>query len=266
MIARDSKEAPLMKNLMNRILSMAFALILLTLCAAPAAQAYSYYDNYPQYVVESYSPNGYCYQYDKPSDIKGRNLGRHNNGEIVKVIDWDADKNFAYVICSNGKVGYIRKTSLVPNMQVKERNLWRVYSVEPNGYCYMYDQPSDIEGINLGRYDNGAYMEMIDYYADEVYAKVYSVTDEKYGYIRKDCLVFEDDYKPVQFYVYVYSTSPKGYCYMYNQPSSVTGKNMGRYNNGAKVGVIDWYADDEYALVESGDGKIGYIRKNQLTY
>ena len=41
---------------------------------------------------------------------------------------------------------------------------------------------------------------------------------------------------------------------------------MGRYNNGAKVGVIDWYADDEYALVESGDGKIGYIRKNQLTY
>lgn len=255
-----------MRSIARRILSMAFAVILIALCAAPAAQAYSYYDNYPQYVVESYSPNGYCYLYSKPSDIKGRNLGPHTNGEIVKAIDWDADKTFALVICSNGKVGYIRKTSLVPYAKTQERNLWRVYSVEPRGFCYMYDRPSSITGINLGPYENGAYMEMIDFYADESYAKVYSIDDNQYGYIRKDCLVHEDDYKPVQFEAYVYSLSPKGYCYLYNQPSSITGVNLGPYDNGARIHVIDWYADDDYALVETFDGKIGYIRKNQLTF
>lgn len=254
-----------MKTTIRSIILLSLSMALL-LSLVPAAQAYSYYDNYPQYVVESYSPNGYCYQYDKPSSVTGRNLGRHNNGEIVKVIDWYASDEYCYTICSNGKVGYIRKNQLTPRYSAEDRNLWRIYSVQPNGYCYMYDQPSSVTGVNLGRYNNGDYVEMIDFYADENYAKVCGVSTGTYGFIRKDCLVYEEDYKPVQFYVYVNSTDPYGYCYQYDKPSSISGQNLGRHDNGERVGVIDWYADDVYALVECQNGKVGYIRKTCLSY
>ena len=67
---------------MKRLISWALLCALL-LCLAPQALAYSYSDDLPEYVVESFDPNGYCYLYDKPSDVNGRNLGRHDNGEIV---------------------------------------------------------------------------------------------------------------------------------------------------------------------------------------
>ncbi len=254
-----------MKNALRRLVFFTVACTLL-LSLATAAQAYSYYDNYPQYVVESFSPNGYCYQYDQPSSVTGQNLGRHNNGEVVKVIDWYATDDYCLAVCSNGKIGYIRKNQLTPRYSAEDRNLFRIFSIQPNGYCYMYDQPSSVTGQNLGRYNNGDYVEMIDFYADDNYAKVRGVTTGTYGFIRKDCLVYEDDYKPVQFYVYVNSTDPYGYCYQYDQPSSITGNNLGRHDNGERVGVIDWYAHEEYALVECANGKLGYIRKGCLSY
>ena len=37
----------------------------------------------------------------------------HNNGELIYVLDWYADDNYAKVECANnGKIGYIRKACL----------------------------------------------------------------------------------------------------------------------------------------------------------
>ena len=91
----------------NKLLALALLAVLL-LSLVPQALAYSYSDNYPEYVIESFEPNGYCYLYDKPSDVYGRNLGRHENGEIVKVIGYE-HSGWYFVVCSNGKTGYVHR-------------------------------------------------------------------------------------------------------------------------------------------------------------
>jgi hypothetical protein len=250
----------------KRLVSVALlCALLLSLAPAALADGYSYLDSYPEYVVESYQPNGYCYLYDKPSDVNGRNLGRHDNGEIVKVISYDQQHGYYFVVCSNGKTGYIHDYALKPYEDTLKRNRYRVYSIDPDGYCYLYDQPSDIKGKNLGRYDNGEYIQIVDWDASEVYAQVFCERTEKYGYIRKTCLVKEADYKPLDFYAIVDSTDPYGYCYLYSEPSDIYGQNRGRHNNGEWVRVVDWNASEVYALVECPlDHKIGYIRKTCL--
>lgn len=254
-----------MKNSLRRIVSLGL-LVSLLLAAMPVASAYSYYDNYPAYMVESTSPNGYCYLYDAPSDITGRNLGRHNNGEIVKVIDYYGGNGYCFVICQNGKTGYIHDYALTPYYETTRREVYRVYSTDPAGYCYLYDAPSDINGRNLGRYDNGEYIEIVDWYASDVYAEVCAQRTGKYGFIRKTCLVPENEYKPVEFWAYVNSTSPNGYCYLYSKPSDINGSNLGRHNNGEWVRIINWDASDNFAQVECQNGKIGYIRKTCLSW
>ena len=41
-----------------------------------------------------------------------------------------------------------------------------VHSDSPKGYCYLYSQPSTQDGVsrNLGRYDNGEYVYVLEYY------------------------------------------------------------------------------------------------------
>ena len=247
----------------NKLLALALLAVLL-LSLAPQALAYSYSDNYPEYVIESFEPNGYCYLYDKPSDVYGRNLGRHENGGIVKVIGYE-HSGWYFVVCSNGKTGYVHDYVLCPYEDTLHRERYRVYSTDPAGYCYLYDRPSDMNGKNLGRYDNGEYILIVDWYADQVYAQVLCERTLDYGYIRKTCLVKYDDYKPLDFYALVDSTDPYGYCYLYDRPSDINGRNLGRHNNGEWVRVIDWNADDVYAQVETPkDKKIGYIRKTCL--
>lgn len=248
----------------TRLVSLALLCALL-LSLAPQALAYSYLDDYPEYVVESFQPNGYCYLYDKPSDVNGRNLGRHENGEIVKVINYD-HSGYYFVVCSNNKTGYIHDYALKPYSGTVQRERYRVYSIDPEGYCYLYDQPSDIKGRNLGRYDNGEYIQIVDWNASEAYAQVYCERTQKYGYIRKTCLVKSSDYKSADFYAVVNSTDPYGYCYLYSEPSDIYGQNRGRHDNGEWVRVIDWDADSIFALVECPkDKRIGYIRKTCLS-
>lgn len=247
----------------KRLLALALLSVLL-LTLAPQALAYSYSDSYPEYVVESFEPNGYCYLYDKPSDVHGKNLGRHENGEIVKVIGYE-HSGWYFVICSNEKTGYVHDYVLRPYAETLLRERYRVYSTEPAGYCYLYDRPSDMKGKNLGRYDNGEYILMVDWNADQVFAQVLCERTKKYGYIRKTCLVKYDEYKPLDFYALVDSTDPYGYCYLYDRPSDINGRNLGRHDNGEWVRVIDWNADSVYAQVETPkDKKIGYIRKTCL--
>ncbi len=244
----------------KKLLALALLFALLV-SLAPQALAYSYSDDYPEYVVECFEPYGYCYLYDRPSDVYGRNLGRYNNGEIVKVISYE-HSGYYFVVCANGKTGYIHDYALRPYEDTQDRDRYRVYSTDPAGYCYLYDRPSDMYGRNLGRYDNGEYILMVDWDADKVYAQVQCERTQEYGYIRKTCLVKYDDYKPLDFYAIVDSTDPYGYCYLYDRPSDINGRNLGRHNNGEWVRVIDWNADSVYAQVETPkDKKIGYIRK-----
>ena len=172
---------------MKKILAFALALVT-ALTLASAAFAYSWYDDtYPLYMVESYEPNGYCYLYDRPSSIDGRNLGRYDNGAYVRVI-WNNGDGWYYVVCTDGKEGYIHSWALTPATVTSGRETYVVSSLAPKGYCYMYDQPSDIYGTHLGRYDDGELIEIVEWYASEDYAQVMSPRTGKYGYIRKTCL------------------------------------------------------------------------------
>lgn len=141
-------------------------------------------------------------------------------------------------------------------------SLYEVASQAPNGYCYLYDQPSSTYGKNLGRHNNGEYVGVI-YYTDDWYY-VYC-SDGNYGYIHDYAL------KPVSrlgsdWYI-VNSTKPNGYCYLYSEPSSSNGRNLGRYNNGELIEIINWDASKNYAYVRCDrTGDYGYIRKTCLEY
>ena len=154
-----------------------------------------------------------------------------------------------------------------------------VDSTEPKGYCYMYSKPSsmDDKSRNLGRYDNGEIIFVMDYDAGregrDQYAYVQAL-DGKTGYIRVTCLkryygTVETTADKTGWYV-VSSTEPKGYCYLYSNPSSMDDKsrNLGRYDNGEWIYVLDYYAGEEggayYCRVQTLDGKNGYIRSTCL--
>ncbi len=239
---------------------MLFTLVLaalLSICCLALADAY---------VVTSTQPNGYCYLYDQPTSVGSRNLGRYDNGAWIESLDWNADTKYAYVSTCDGQVGYMNKNSLSSLEGCYD--LAFVNSTKPNGYCYLYDRPSSVNGTNLGQYNNGERIIILDWYADENYAKVYTAYDQT-GYIRKACLSFnwEDagDDGMIDGEAYYVGGTPKGYCYMYDQPSSVNGRNLGRYNDGSVIYMLDYYADKTYAYVQAPDGSTGYIRKAYLT-
>ena len=170
---------------MKKIVSLLLLAALLT-ALIPSALADSIY-NYTLYKVMSKSPNGYCYQYDQPSSTYGRNLGRHKNGELVGVISYT--KGWYYVYCSNGRYGYIPEKALMP--VTRSQSVWYVVDSEsPRGYCYLYSEPSSTYGRNLGRYNNGELIEIIDWDADENFAYVRCGSTGEYGYMGKPCLAF----------------------------------------------------------------------------
>ena len=232
---------------------MIFALILvllLSVCCLAFADAY---------IVASTEPNGYCYLYDKPSSTNGRNLGRYDNGAWIDILDWNADKNFAYVLTCDDQTGYMRKSSLIPIDRCYD--LCYVNSIKPYGYCYLYDMPSSTNGRNLGRYDNGDQVAILDWYENKHFAKVYTY-DNQTGYIRKTSLAFFWEEREIRYV----SGTPKGYAYLYDKPSSSSSsRNLGRYYDGSAITVLDYNADKTYAYVLTSDGSVGYMRKSYLS-
>ena len=172
-----------MKLTFKKILTMTLCLLTLLTCFALPAQAFAdsrvFYSASPDYSVEGWYyvntvyPSGYTYSYiyDKSSSMNGNNLGRVNDGEQVYVYyakTGEASKVWAYcAYYSAGRTikGFIRYENLsvyppVAPTQGPTLGWYYVDTVYPSGYTYsyIYDQPSSINGKNLGRVNDGQYV------------------------------------------------------------------------------------------------------------
>ena len=145
---------------------------------------------------------------------------------------------------------------------------WYVVDAE-RGYCYLYSAPSSKGDVsrNLGRYDNGEYVYVIDYDGDG-YCQV-STQDGKTGYIGAKSLTrtYGDvwaDSAPGWFLVA--SREPQGYCYLYSAPSSRSseGYNKGRHDNGEQVYVLTYNGGNGYCFVRTDEGETGYMAADSL--
>lgn len=184
---------------MKRLMTLLLTLVLLFSLAAPMP---ALADGEGWYMVQSTSPNGYCYLYSKPSSQDGvsRNLGRYDNGELVYVLDYNGGGEGKHLYClvqtQDEKTGYINAASLTRyygTVATPSAGWYMVQSAEPNGYCYLYSHPSSRDEIsrNLGRYDNGEWVYVLDYYGGSDGGDPFSrvqTQDGKTGYIRASSL------------------------------------------------------------------------------
>ena len=143
-----------------------------------------------------------------------------------------------------------------------------VRSSEPNGYCYLYSNSTSLDGksVNLGRYDNGELVYVLEYDQNNTGYCSVQTQDGKYGYIRAACLARYTGGTAAndqEGWYAVCSSEPKGYCYLYSKPTSQDGvsANLGRYDNGELVYVLEYNKDNTgYCYVQTQDGKYGFIR------
>lgn len=155
---------------------------------------------------------------------------------------------------------------------------YQVDSSSPSGYCYLYSAASDRDGKsrNLGRYNNGELVYVMDYYGGQDgkfnYCRVLT-QDGKEGYMHDYALTryygnaWSD--QAVGWYM-VWSSNPSGYCYLYSAACDRDGesRNLGRYNNGELVYVLDYYGGQDgnfnYCYVQTQDNKTGYMHDYAL--
>ena len=159
-----------------------------------------------------------------------------------------------------------------------------VESTSPRGYAYLYSAASDRDHLsrNLGRYDNGALVYVVEYYGgqDGKYNYCYVRTqDGKVGYmhdysLRRTSSVSSNNNSWTGDGVgwfRVDSTSPRGYAYLYSAASDRDhlSRNLGRYDNGELVYVLNYYGGQDgkynYCYVQTQDGKVGYMHDYSLT-
>lgn len=177
---------------MKKIIALILTVVTL-LTVFPVVLAADYNDtSYPLYIAESLAPGGYTYLFSDPDVNKRQNLGDHKNGEYVRMIR-DAGNGWYYVVCSNGKEGYMEKNNLHPASETVTRDIYRVKA--KNGYCYMRSNPNYDKAINLGRYNDGAYIVIINWNADPSCAAVMSPETNTYGYIDKNNMIPAGEYR-----------------------------------------------------------------------
>ena len=159
-----------------------------------------------------------------------------------------------------------------------------VESTSPYGYAYLYSAASDRDHLsrNLGRYDNGEMVYVLDYYGgqDGKYNYCYVRTqDDKIGYMHDYSLRRSTSNSAADNswtsgglgWFRVESSSPRGYAYLYSAASDRDhlSRNLGRYDNGALVYVVEYYGGQDgqynYCYVHTQDGKVGYMHDYSLT-
>ena len=121
------------------------------------------------------------------------------------------------------------------------------------GYCYVYDQPDSINGRNLGRMNNGTRVSKYNYVSNNqggwVYISGYNTKGAFiYGYVHSWSLhdsTIQPTGSPSGRYVDCYHEKCPGYCYVYDQPDSVNGRNLGRMNNGTRVSTYNYVSNNQ---------------------
>ncbi len=271
-----------MKRFLAYILGLILAASLLLTPAVASAEGEGWY------VVDSASPNGYCYLYSAPSDRGGvsSNMGRYDNGEFVYVSDYyggqDGLYNYCLVTTMEGETGYMHDYALTRYYGAvwssTGEGWYVVQSSSPKGYCYLYSAASDrsAKSYNKGRYDNGELVYVLDYNGGQDGQYNYCLVqtqDGKTGYMHDYALTryygAPTEEVPEGWYV-VQSSSPKGYCYLFSAASDRSAKsyNKGRYDNGELVYVLDYNGGQDgqynYCYVRTTDGKTGYMHDYAL--
>lgn len=252
---------------MKRILSLLLCLALLS-AALPALA-----DGAGWYVVDSQSPKGYCYLYSNPSSLDhvSRNLGRYDNGEYVYVIEYDGD-GYCRVQTQDGKTGYIGAKALkryYGDVWADSAPGWfLVASRNPVGYCYLYSEPSSRDGVgyNKGRHDNGEQVYVLSRNAGNGFSFVRTEEGET-GYMASSALLrISDITADANTGWYMVASTQRSYCYLYSAASSSDSKsrNLGRYDNGEWVYVVDYEGENGYVFVFTQDGKTGFMAKSAL--
>lgn len=145
------------------------------------------------FLIASRSPQGYCYLYSEPSsrDGVGYNKGRHDNGEMVYVLNAQADNGFFYVRTQEGETGYIGASALLRVSDILEDPTagWYMVASAKRSYCYLYSKASSMDSVsrNLGRYDNGELVYVVDFEGENGYSYVFT-RDGKTGFIATSAL------------------------------------------------------------------------------
>ena len=179
--------------------------------------------------------------------------------------------------CFSALIVLILVILALPVCAAAEESGWYVVeSTSPYGYCYLYSAASDRDEVsrNLGRYDNGESVYVINYYGgrEGKYNYCYVRTEDgKYGYMHDYSLRSSTDESGVGWFR-VESSSPRGYAYLYSAASDRDhlSRNLGRYDNGALVYVVDYYGGQDgkynYCYVRTQEGKIGYMHDYSLVF
>ena len=124
------------------------------------------------------------------------------------------------------------------------------YDEGTTGFTYIYDQPSTSKGTNMGKMTTGTPVYAYREIGEWLYVTGRTKENKKvYGYIIAEDATPEDEYparKPQQKdNIYVIEGRDSSYCYCYDQANSVSGKNLGRFNNGYEVTYLgkkgNWY-------------------------
>ena len=270
---------------MKRFLLCAACLMLLLSLLPGSAMA----DGVGWYMVNSTSPNGYCYLYSAASDRDelSYNKGPYSNGEVVYVMNYyggqDGQYNYCYVQTMDGQDGYIHAYALTPysgNPFATSPGWYMVQSSKPNGYCYLYAAASDRseKSYNKGPCYNGELVYVHDYFGgqDGSYNYCYVETQSgETGYVHDYALVRYYGSLPAEkqegWYM-VKSSKPNGYCYLYSAASdrSALSYNKGPYENGTLVYVLNYYGGQDgsynYCHVRTMDGKTGYMHDYALVH
>ncbi len=209
-------------------------------------------------VVVEFSP---VYMFPVPSD-SGEPNSAYDDGTVLKLLDYDSDATYAYVIGPDGKAGYIRKTYIMKVYDYEDEtyDAYRVTSTYATGYLYMYPTPGT-SSSPIATYYNDTVLKVIDYYSSEAFCLAVG-PDGKSGYVSKRLITAETSSGSLGPVFEVFSSRHN--CYMYAKPTSGT-TNLGRYDNGEQIEIIDWSADANYAFVRGvKDNKYGYIQKASL--
>ena len=251
---------------MKRILTSVLCLALLCMLLPSPALA----EGAGWYVVDSQSPNGYCYLYSNPSSLDeiSRNLGRHDNGEYIYVIEYNAD-GYCYVSTQEGETGYISAKALrryYGDVWADSAPGWfLVASRNPVGYCYLYTAASS-KSRNLGRHDNGEQVYVLNYHGGNGYCFV-RTQDGETGYMAASALLRISDIEadPTAGW-YMVASAKRSYCYLYTGPGSTSNvsRNLGRHDNGEWVYVVDYEGENGYSFVFTEDGETGYMATSAL--